>query len=321
MSIGGGGASRQRNWRKVALAEAHNFVRATMRPQEAGVFSSSVPLLAVENTVGGTQLCMVLPRALQQKVVALITKHFNGASACLGCGTPDDQELRATALIFEPGSVQFVGAPGVSALHLLIHKLCDTLRANGHRPHILFVSIDNRVATGKIGFPIALERMYGSIDGFVTSYAPILFPGMICGSQRPGEKIVMTLFEGGKVTALGITSLKVASEVFLQMAMMARMYEVAPAVNTQKRKSEARDARLTTETAACRMDKDRSARKRSVAKLVVKEMHRLLEQHADRANDPTLWREIQQSIDKMIRDAAPQAGKRRRLEPTPDTLD
>ena len=296
------------------LAHDHAYVAGAMRPQEAGVFSSGVPLLAVENTVGGTMLCMKLPRPLQQQLFSLTIKHFNGASACLGCGTPDDTQLRATALMFEPGSVQYVGAPGVYELHLLNHKVGDTLRASGHRPHILFVSIDNRVATGQIGFPIALERMHHSIEGFVTSYEPKLFPGMICMSQRQNEHIVMTLFEGGKVTALGITSLKVASDVFLQMAAIARAYRVSTSVTTQKRKSEARTARLTTETAACTADQDRATAKRLTGKHVVAAMREVLARNAHRANDPTVWRDVQAEIDKRINDAVAQTGKRRRTD-------
>lgn len=284
-----------------SLRTARAYVAAHMPPQPAGVFASSVPLLRVENNVGGTQLCMSLPRALQQRLFSLKCKHFNGASACIGCGRPDDPSTRATALMFAPGSVQIVGAPSVHVLRLLLHKICDVLRAAGHKPHMLFVSIDNRVATGSLGFPVALERMHHCMDGFVTSYEPSLFPGMICMHQQHSQQIVTTLFEGGNVTALGITSLRRASELFLEVAAMARAHRTGLAVNRQKRKSDQRQARLRSEECACETDQARSENKRHVSKLIVAAMRAFVLENTHRMHDPSFSQLMQRHVDDLVR--------------------
>lgn len=285
---------------RAELEAAHAYAAAHMPPQPAGVFSSNVPLLRVENNVGGTQVCMRLPRALQQRLFVLKCKRFNGASACLGAGDPDDPAVRATALIFAPGSVQIVGAPSVHVLRLLLHKICDVLRGAGHRPHMLFVSIDNRVATGGLGFPVALERMHHCMEGFVTTYEPRLFPGMICMHQAHGEQIVMTLFEGGNVTALGIKSLRRTSELFLSVYAMACAHRTAASVNHQKRKSGERRARLASEDMACEVDAARSEGKRRASKLIVAEMRAFVAANAARMLDPGFSRQMQQHVDAIV---------------------
>ena len=294
------------------LADAEAYVARHLPAQPAGVFSSTVPLLEVQNTVGGTQLCMQLPRSLQERLFSLQCKHFNGSSACISCGQPDNQQLRATALIFDPGSVQIVGAAGASELRLIIHVLCDVLRADGHRPHILFVSIDNRVATGNLGFPVALERMNGYVTGFVSTYEPDLFPGMICMQQRHTQHFVMTVFERGKVTALGITSLQSASEAFLSLAAMASAYRAPLSVIGQKRKSDARAARVLTEKDVCASDHKIVAAKRNMSKKISSEMRSWTAKNAARLGEPGVWEELEQRLKVIISEAQAANNKRRR---------
>lgn len=300
------------------LAQAAAYAARHMPPQAAGIFACDVPLLRVENNVGGTHIGIPLPRALQRRIFSLRNKNFNGASACLGS---DDAHTHGTALLFEPGSIVIVGVPTAPALRLLVHKLCDVLRAVGQRPHILFVSIDNRVATGRLGFPVALERMHRCMEGFVTTYQPDLFPGMICMRQAYREQIVMTLFESGNVTALGIRSIHSGGLVFRQVATMAAANRAPPAAAAAaagqgglrlRRKSSERMARLLSEETACEADYERESNKRGMNRRVVEEMLKCGRLYADLGEERCIA-QTQQHMDRFVAEQiARLASKRRR---------
>lgn len=297
--------------RKEKLQNALAYVRAHMPPPPAGPFGSAIPLLRVENNVGGTHFCIEFTKPVQHLIV-LTRKHFNGDSGCLGMGDPDDASCRATSLVFSPGSVQIVGAPSHFVLKLLLHKLGDVLRASGYKPHMLFVSIDNRVATGLLGFPVKLETMHDSIPDFVTSYTPELFPGMICMHQRHAQQMVFTIFGGGKVTALGIQSLELAGELFLKLAMLAKMHIASIVVERQIGKSKRRAAQLLNETAAREADGGRLRGVRAISKEIVETIRDFLAKNAHRQDDPDFLARQKEALDALIANIKARADMKRR---------
>lgn len=312
---------------RAQLAEAHEFIAAYFRPQLAGVYAGDVPLLRVENNVGGTRFCVRLPRATQKRLFTLTCKNFHGT--CTRIGLSEElagQSAHGSALIFEPGSVQVVGAPSMHMLRLLLHRIGDVLRNDGMRPHMLFVSIDNRVATGNFGFPIALERMHGCIPDFLTSYYPNKFPGLICIHQPDGQQFVMMLFESGKATALGLPSPRIANEIFLRMMCIASANKINASVAQQKRKSKERMARMTGETNAREVDSTRESRRIAGAKRIGKAIAEYMEKNKHLRGTPDFERTMRADIDRLVAGlseiaVADDRGKRRRVDaPAEDKL-
>lgn len=237
------------------LAAARRWASAHLRPALAGIYAMDTPQFQIANIVGGIHVGTELKRSKLRSFIPLTNKHFNGSSVGLSFrhGSRDTDVYTATATAFDTGSVQFVGALNVPVFKLMIHKFNEQLRANGLHTRMLFVSIDNVVATSRMGFNVALHKLT-YIPGFSIVYVPDDFPGLVCSSTRLHNPTVTLLFESGRATVLGITSVSSAIEQFMELRVVGRLNQMPESVKLQKAKSRQRSARLADETDAWKHD-------------------------------------------------------------------
>jgi len=212
----------------MALAHAHARVAELLRSPAAGAYASDVHVLRETNNVGGAHINMELPLALQKRVFNVTQKDFTGNARQLSLGSERGYEADATALFFAPGSIQIIGARSDDMICAIIHRICEILRAIGHAPYILYLSIDNKVVKGNVGFAIKLECIHQSLPGFATSYVPQSFPGLICVYQDVERVVTITMFESGRIMALGIQNMQEISEIYLRVISMVTQHR-APA--------------------------------------------------------------------------------------------
>jgi TATA-box binding protein (TBP) (component of TFIID and TFIIIB) len=236
------------------LNSANRYIEQNMGRQLAGKFACGITLLRIENIVGGSYVCVPLPRGMLAQFIPLTCKLFNGPSVSLCFGNPEsslsDERSAMTVLTFKPGSIQGVGAQNINVLRLTFHRFCDQLRTVGLRPYVLFVSKENVVATSSLNHTVEIHKMHKNVTGFHTWFDPMLFPGLILMHKQYGHQIVMTLFDEGNLTALGLLSPDIADDLFLEVAGIAACFRGQPiwaGPSSIKRKSDERFARLCGE--------------------------------------------------------------------------
>jgi TATA-box binding protein (TBP) (component of TFIID and TFIIIB) len=277
------------------------FVKRAMPPIRAGPFAErGVRALRMENNVGGAHVCIPLPPPVQQMVSPTTHKRFNGASTCLMCGSHYGVEVRATALIFRPGSIQIVGASTLHGLRLLLHVYCDKLRAIGLRPHLLFISIDNIVATGSLGFSVSVEQLHGCMPGFITAYSPILFPGLVCMCYLTEPRLSLTLFEGGTCTVLGINNMPDALRAYFLLAQFAAKRKTALPTSSVRKRSHEREARRLEEESLRTLHGGRREAARGKMAVVEQLVARFMEQHAKETRSAALYTALQRYVDDEV---------------------
>jgi len=302
-----------------------NAVRAAVarsfRPQSAGMYAGDVPLLRVANVVGGTRLCVELDQQLKDHMFTLDTKQFHGSSARLVLGDLVAGRNVVTALIFRPGSMQIVGAQNATILQLALHRIADVLRAHGRRPHMLFVSIDNCVATSGIDTEIALEQLVDCLYGYDTQYCPGVFPGLICLPFKRGRAPAMMVFESGRMMALGVSSVEAANRTFLSFAAIARSHASGVAVSGQRSKSLERQARSYSEQHAQTIDATRRTRRRVSAQLIGKAVQDFMAETAELRRTPGYSAQLRAHLDRLVSDATADAPGRRRQAAADDADD
>lgn len=212
----------------MALAHAHARVAALLRSPPAGPYASNVVMLRETNNVGGSNINMPLPLDLQKRIFGVTCKDFTGNARQLAIGTDPACQAGATALFFAPGSIQIMGARNKNVVAIIMHRICALLREWGHAPFILYMSIDNLVARGHVGFKIDLTRAHNALPGFATSYAPQSFPGLVCTYQDTVRVVTFVMFKTGSVTALGIQDPRPVNAIYMQLLGMARQFEDVP---------------------------------------------------------------------------------------------
>lgn len=233
----------------MALAHAHARVAALLRSPPAGPYASNVVMLRETNNVGGSNINMPLPLDLQKRMFDVTCKDFTGNARQLAIGTDPACQAGATALFFAPGSIQIMGARSKYVIAIMLHRICALLRECGHAPFILYMSVDNLVARGHVGFQIDLARAHNALPGFATSYAPLVFPGLVCTYQDTVRVVTFVMFKSGSVMALGIQDLRPVNAIYLQLIGMARQF----AQNTPTR---VRGARRQAEQTRANSDRE-----------------------------------------------------------------
>lgn len=238
----------------MALAHAHRRVASLLQPPPAGPYASNVAVLRESNNVGGSNINMQLPLELQKEVFDVTCKDFTGNTRQVALGTDANSQLNATVLFFEPGSIQIVGARSKSAIMLVIHRICEILRARGHSPFMLYVSIDNTVVRGNVGFKVNLARAHGALPGFDTTYSPAHFPGLVCTYQDTVRVVTFVMFESGRVMALGIQDLMPVNAIYMQLIAMSHQFAADPVAGPRR--------------AQPRVDRTRVDQDRAIAKAI-----------------------------------------------------
>lgn len=261
------------------LDAARAHVAAALRSPAAGPFASEFAVLCEQNNVGGANLGLLLTPEIKRGIFCTTCKDFTGEIRQLAVGFSPRYEVSATGLFFTPGSVQIMGARSDDAVRLMIHKICQVLRAHGHAPRILFLSVDNKVASGLLGCSIHLEWLHRNLPGFSTVYDPDKFPGIICTYQDAGRVVTFMVFENGKVMGLGIQDMVVANSIYIQLLAMVREFRAKASVEPRRNKS--------TERIARQLNVDRRAGASSVkrATSIARAVQAMLEENQERAND------------------------------------
>ena len=248
----------------------------------AGPYASDVPVLKGENNVGGANIGIPLPHSIQRYVLEVTEKDFTGLIRQLQVGENVDFCGSATSLTFNTGSIEIMGARSADLVRLVIHKLCELFEKYGLCPDICYMSIDNKVTSGALGYCVSMERIHKSLPGFETTYEPADFPGIICTYNHPSRRVVTFLvFEKGRVMALGIDDIYEASKIFLRLRIMCRDFERDPSSIQQTNASAERSARLLNE------DKKRGAGKAVAprSERIDKEVLKFLEANNAKLND------------------------------------
>jgi TATA-box binding protein (TBP) (component of TFIID and TFIIIB) len=210
----------------------------------AGAYASAYSLLVEENSVGGTNMgCRLDLRAMLEAFPEVVIKKFTGLIVRVGVQI-GAATVEATALCFEPGSIVIIGARNSEHMRLTMDTLADLLRACGHDVRMSYISLDNKVAGGALGFFVRLEMLHDQLPGFETVYEPLLFPGVVCLYIQPdGPPCTMVVFENGKVQVLGIDDVAVAQERFIVLCTLASQFAADGNTARQDNKSKERDMR------------------------------------------------------------------------------
>ena len=265
---------------------AHRHVARALHSPAAGSFASQFAVLCEQNNVGGANLGLPLTLEIKRSLFYTTCKDFTGEIRQLGVGRDPRYEVSATGLFFTPGSVQIMGARSDDAVRIMIHKICQVLRENGHSPSILFLSIDNKVASGLLGCNIHLERLHRNLPGFSTVYEPDKFPGIICTYQAEGRVVTFMVFENGKVMGLGIQDMLVANAIYIRLLAMVREFRAEENVEQRRNKSAERIARQRN------VDRRSGANSIKRATCIAHAVQVMLEENIDRANDTSFALEM-----------------------------
>lgn len=261
---------------------AQGIVSAYFRSPPAGPYASDAPVLKGENNVGGANIGIPLPQAVQRDVLEVTEKDFTGLIRQLQVGENPEYAGSATSLTFGTGSIEVMGARSADLVRIVIHKLCERFERHGLQPDICYMSIDNKVTSGSLGYCVAMERIHKSLPGFETMYVPEDFPGIVCTYQHPNRRVVtFLLFEKGRVMALGIEDMYEASEIFLRLRMMCKDFERDATSIQRKNASAERCARLLNEERKRGSGKGVVARTKDIDKAV----QQFLEENRDRMDD------------------------------------
>lgn len=266
----------------------------------AGCYASSILVLKEENNVGGSNVCMPLPLDVQQRVFDVTVKNFTGTIRQLSLGVTPEYQIRATGLFFSTGSLEVIGARSADAMRRFNQCLRDRLEEFGYSPRIVYLSLDNKVASGQLGFSVALERMHENLPGFDTTYLPDKFPGCICAyfDFVRAEFITFLVFEEGKVMALGIENIDAANRVFIRLVTMCEQFRVAPTSIRQRRKSLERVARLENE-----QQRGRKKGEFRDAKKIGKRVTEFLDANRSRMHDTAFQASLKRTIAELVRSA------------------
>jgi len=227
-----------------ALTSARARVARLLRSPPAGPYASNISLVIETNNVGGSFLGMPLPPSLQSSLFNVTRKDFTGTIRQLALGYTPEYTIMSTTLFFTTGSVQVMGARSADAIRLVIHHICAVLRANGHRPYIRYMSIDNKVVVANLGFHVDLKQMNGQLHGFATTLTPA-FPGLVCTYQSENRVVTFMVFSSGSVMVLGIQDLTVVNKIYFRLVAMASQFRTAP----QRARAHGRAGRTVTATA------------------------------------------------------------------------
>lgn len=244
------------------------------------------------NTVGGINIGHPMDaEATNANFMANAKKDFTGRIGQLGAGEGADV-LYVSALIFVPGSIQFMGARTADAIRITAQEMVGRLRRNGLPSQICHFSIDNRVMTSSLGITVDLAGLDMNMPGYLTSYSPDLFPGLVCGSLSE-DVVTFMIFEGGKVMALGVNDVERIKEKFWEIYAMAQRHKIDANVSKQSNKSHERSIRKASRGRP-------SDKENTIAADVMK---KFISKHRQRMQDTEFSQQMQDKVNEKIRKA------------------
>ncbi len=296
-------------------------IERSLHSPAAGRLASGRMDMRVANTVGGIGIGVLMDAQVTgQNILANAKKDFTGIICQMSAGQGADV-LYVSALIFVPGSIQFMGARTADAIRLAAHELIGHLRRNRIMAHIMHFSIDNRVMTSSLEFSVDLAALHGNMPGYLTSYCPDLFPGLVCGSLTE-DVVTFMIFEGGKVMALGVNDVERIKDKFWEIYAIAQQHKIDQNVSKQSNKSHDRSIRKASRGRPSNKEGD----------LVAKVMKDFISRHREQMQDTAFSMRIQEVVDAEIRkaiatarekkqhDAALKANGELYFEPLPEEL-
>ena len=219
----------------IELARAH-VLAARLQSPPAGAYAGNTAVLHETNNVGGTNVCMPLPLELLVALFNVTRKDFTGLIRQLSAGSEPRYATNATALFFTPGSIEIMGARSADSVRVFIHLICRVLRANGHAPYAAYTSIDNKVVSGNLGFPVQLHLIHNNLPGFATSYSPRVFPGLVCTYQDETRVVTITIFDTGRIMALGISDMLIVNSIYMELVAAATSFRTPPRPRVVRRR-------------------------------------------------------------------------------------
>ena len=289
----------------------------------AGAYASAYSLLVEENSVGGTNMgCRLDLRAMLEAFPEVVIKKFTGLIVRVGVQI-GASTVEATALCFEPGSIVIIGARNSEHMRLTMDTLADLLRACGHDVRMSYISLDNKVAGGALGFFVRLEMLHDQLPGFETVYEPLLFPGVVCLYIQPdGPPCTMVVFENGKVQVLGIDDVAVAQERFIVLCTLASQFAADGNTARQDNKSKERDMRNRNQQAGRLRGRGRGGGGIKRGMKAAREIGDYLAQNRHLAHDTRFHQQARERLTAIMAaeaaalaaDAAPTAAQQLRAE-------
>ncbi len=261
------------------------------------------------NTVGGISIGHPMDaQATNANFLANAKKDFTGRIGQLSAGEGPDI-LYVSALIFVPGSIQFMGARTADAIRVTAHEMVGRLRRNGLPAEICHFSIDNRVMTSSLEITVDLAGLHMNMPGYLTSYCPDLFPGLVCGSLSE-DVVTFMIFEGGKVMALGVNDVERIKEKFWEIYAMAQRHKIDANVSKQSNKSHERSIRKASRGKP-------SDKENTIAADVMKGF---IAKHRQRMQDTDFSQRMQELVNEEIRKAIA-ANREKKQKEAQDLLD
>ena len=258
----------------------------------AGRLASNRMEMRTANTVGGISIGVPMDaEATNRNFLANAKKDFTGRICQLSAGNGSDV-LYVSALIFVPGSIQFMGARTADAIRITAHEMVGRLRRNGLPAEIRHFSIDNRVMTSSLEITVDLAGLHMNMPGYLTSYCPDLFPGLVCGSLSE-DVVTFMIFEGGKVMALGVNDVERIKEKFWEIYAMAQCHKIDANVSKQSNKSHERSIRKASRGKPS--DKENT--------IVADTMKAFIAQHRGQMHDTEFSQRMQDMVNEEIRKA------------------
>ena len=280
------------------------FVRQFLHSPPAGPYASEFKLLNGENTVGGATLCFYMGEApLSQMFPVVTTKNFTGRIIQLAIpigGKP----VFATALCFQPGAIEIIGARNKEHVRIVIHLLADLFARHGHPIRLCYISVDNKVAAGSFGFHVGLEMLDDNLENFVTAYDPELFPGIVCiwVGDDGGDPCTIVAFENGKARALGIDNMTQAQARYYDLCMSARPHKVDSNISRQDNKSRERTTRNNNQKLLRASGRGKAAGSINQGVKLGKGINDFIKKNPELRKDPQFKAKVREQMAVLVRD-------------------
>ncbi|KAK5170943.1 uncharacterized protein LTR77_004087 [Saxophila tyrrhenica] len=133
----------------------------------------------------------------------LIARHCRNVEYCpkrFKAAIIRTREPKATALVFEGGKMQMLGARSVDDAKLACRKFARMLQKLGYEPRTEGFNVQNMVAHADTKMVVRLEGLHAE-NWRWTQFEPELFPGLFFQMMQPNMKTLV--FAKGKVVLLG----------------------------------------------------------------------------------------------------------------------
>lgn len=109
---------------------------------------------------------------------------------------------RATALVFQSGKMQVLGAKSVMDARLSARKFARMIQKLGFNVKMSDFNVQNIVAHADIKCAVRLEGLHAK-HYLWTRFEPELFPGLVYRIEQPDLRVSCLIFANGKMVVLG----------------------------------------------------------------------------------------------------------------------